>query len=573
MAPQITEYNAKVSDLRPDEMGPGALRQTGQTEKSNANQTGSIISRDFSSFGDMIQRHQDLAKQNELQTGAAAFAMEDLSFTQDWENALGSDDPAKQQAVIDAHNAKLDTLVGSAQSPEAKAQFATEAARQRTAHFNSTTADRAQQAGADAVTNVNTFSAAQVGIVSIDPTRADDVRAHVADQIEGMVPAGADPATRDASVKKYTLQVQQAVSNAALKSAINKNPGAVLQQYNAGGFDALVKSGQMDANDYNGIPSAVQTEIDRQRNQKNADGQTQAQVDRAAYDKVTTDTIASSIQPDGSSALPPNFFSRLGPTGDIGIAAAKISGGASELATLQQWGQKVLSDKQNPQATDPAVYARLKAAVVTGQLTGQSGELAIINQFNGSGAGKNDGGLSQADTNSLISDIQTHDAKKIADPGETSREDAGLANAGNIFEPKKNALGTYFVDPNTGQDITDAAKVAAVNQQQFTSQAYKTWINNHADDYLKSPSNPDGIPWQRLYDPTSPDFIGLKWPGLTADERVSLQKQQAQQPLAAPAGVPAPPGASVAGAKPRAVDADGKSVDPNDKAAAATYFR
>lgn len=370
--PNIREYTATDVQIRPNERGMQALSREAGALSSQANsqealgqaQLGAAQARaaGTASIGKTLGQAIDTVggayvkweTNKQVSQGAAALAGITDDLTQAWNTAARDSDP-NDQSVAPAFREKtlepaLDKFVQGFSTEEGQ-QWAKQQANSMRQHFyEKTAADQATRAGVAAQQNFGVMANRLSNLAMSDPSSGDMALGLVDTSINAIVGSNPNLSAEAATKLRGTLgqAAKEAVAKSAMVGLINANPDAGLAALEAGKYADYI-----DGDTKKSLAGYAQEK-------KNA-METQARLDEAAQQRALTQAAkadenaiyTTTIQPDGSIALPPDYMQKVM---DHRIAFGAAGDDSAEMIRFGQWAAEQ-ANKPDTTRTDPNTYA------------------------------------------------------------------------------------------------------------------------------------------------------------------------------------------------------------------------
>lgn len=350
---QIRQYesNRAVEGLRPDDSGISAYERAGRQIGASYHQAGEQIGGAIAKFGDQVDQHDTMA---EISQGAANLAKLQDDLTTSWNQTAKGADPNDPDTAKKWRDSVLEPALdkyNSGFSTKQSQMWATEQVDHLRQHlFEKTAADQSSLAGDALVSNLNTLQAHASNIVRNDPSSIDAVHGMVDNSVNAMVGATPNLSADTASKARteITDKIHAEVAQSAVIGAADMNPDQARSLLNSSSITDHLDGSQV---------KTLGTYIDsQQRASLSAQKAQEEEVRRAEKedaDKFANAVTASTIQPDGSVAIPKDYFANTAklafmPGVEPGLPRAMIDYGHS---VLEQ------QSKGQPAITDPHVYA------------------------------------------------------------------------------------------------------------------------------------------------------------------------------------------------------------------------
>ncbi len=190
--PNITEYNAPIDQVRPDEQAAGVAREAGAMQNKFGREAGEslggAIARVGGQIGTMLDDH---VASTMISQGAASYASMFSDLTQQWNNTAAHADPNDSSIMAGFTEHVLQPTLDKFTSafdgaPEKAKNWAQERANSLQQHFTQKMiADSGTRAGIAVQKNVDDMTRDFSNTVANDPTALD----HISDAVKGSVDA------------------------------------------------------------------------------------------------------------------------------------------------------------------------------------------------------------------------------------------------------------------------------------------------------------------------------------------------------------------------------------------------
>lgn len=370
--PNIREYTASDVTIRPDERGMQALSREAGALSSEASSTAALgqaqlgaaqarasgtasIGKDLGQgIADVGHAYVKWETNKQVSAGAASLASMTDDLTQVWNQAAKDSDP-NDQSVAPAFREKtlepaLDKFVQGFSTEEGQ-QWARQQTNSMRQHFyEKTAADQATRAGMAAQQNFGVMTNRLSNLAMSDPTSGDMALGLVDTSVTALVNSNPNISAEQAEKLRSSLTqtAKEQIAKSAIVGLIDKNPDAGLAALSAGKYA-----------DY--LDGTTKKSLEGYATEKKNSLETQARLDEAAEQRrivaaAKTDQNAiytTTIQPDGSIALPPDYMQKVM---DHRIAFGGAGDDAAEMIRFGVWAADQ-KNKPDTTKTDPGTYA------------------------------------------------------------------------------------------------------------------------------------------------------------------------------------------------------------------------
>lgn len=342
--PKIETYMAPVKGLEPSNRGIEAEQMAGRRIGAFYHQLGETTGRAINAVGDTLdQQYASTVSNNYSQVFA--------NMSQSWNDTAKNADPNDpdtaekwRQQVLEPELEKFGSDAPTARSSEYANRLRNDL---RNHFFDTTVADQSRLAGVAVQHNLDTaydnFSTAAAN----DPSMTTAAIRGMNTIIEQQIATHGMTADEAAKARGDLFQYQKGIAIAGFKSAATTNPRAAQQMLDSGQLDNYISGDEKDT-----LSKYAQTQQHMQEEQTRSDAAEQRRQNEDANKAAASKLIGTMVQPDGSLAVPKNYFQTVAelaaqPDADPGLVRSMIDMGKT--ITKEQAEGK-------PAITDPHTY-------------------------------------------------------------------------------------------------------------------------------------------------------------------------------------------------------------------------
>ena len=356
--PQIREFTNPVTDLRPDVRGEEVAGQAARIEHSYADQAaqmeresgraiGGAIAQAGGKVAEILDRHETMM---EISHGAANLSVLTNGLTAQVNDAVKNSDP-NDPSVIPGLNEKVIEPALQKFQEAFKTDGAQRWAIGRTGalrdHFNSMlTADQSTRAGDALVANLGTMKSNFSNAAFNDPSSLDHNLGAVDSSIGDMLNASPSltPQMAEKAKTDLALSIKKDITKSAFTGLAMQNPDLAEKKLGDGAYAQY-----MDGSEAKGIITVARAQI--RQNQMFTDHENEMK-----YKAADNALAAQFVQPDGSYALPKDYFLKVVKNGAMpGAPAGATEAGLSYGIRIQ----KEMKGEVEKGSNDPTVYPDL----------------------------------------------------------------------------------------------------------------------------------------------------------------------------------------------------------------------
>lgn len=345
--PNIIEYNAGAGALTPDDRGIQANVQAGRRLGSFYHQLGEDIGGTTAQLG---AQYQQQITRHEISAGSAAYANLFDQQNQVWSQAAANADPNDIHLADRYRQEQLEPALQKFQeqftTKEGKDWAEQQVAHMRQHFFEKTAADQSTLAGDAVVQNLMVLKDRASNITMNDPTSFDAVAGLIDNSVEAQVKS--HPNLTPDTASKMRLDLTQQFKAEAARSAVI---GAIQKDPTAG--RALLASGKfndyLSGNETKTLDSYADSQQRAAAAQQRAAEAEQTRQEKADFNQRATQLTATTIAPDGSLTVPPDYFKN--------VANLSLHKGAEpgQIRAMIDYGQSLAKQDAKP-VDDPHTY-------------------------------------------------------------------------------------------------------------------------------------------------------------------------------------------------------------------------
>lgn len=371
--PKIGEFDAPSGvAFRPDETAPEILGRLARYHGAVGDQLGHVLGGAFNDVARTVnqlevtaQNHQTM---QEIGAGAASAAKLHDSAMDDWQSTLGNssvNDTKVGGQFLQKYEDTLQQWEGQFTTPRAQEWALTQADNMRAHMWQTVHSDMGTRAADAAVVNATTTVNSLANTAYKDPSFYEHGVAQLQEGIEAQIAAGNLPAAAASRLRTEAFQKgKEALAKSTIMGMIDKNPEAAATELaSTNRFD-----GVLTGSDITSMTKAAEVAQRMEVAQKKAMAAEDRMAQGQAFNTRASTIYGSLIQPDGSLAVPPDFYKNVKGlatafpgTRDLGTLEALVNSAnaitnregkgelkQSEVATKQDFASRLSLDPSDP---------------------------------------------------------------------------------------------------------------------------------------------------------------------------------------------------------------------------------
>lgn len=346
--PNIRTYESKVPVPQPDAGAASAVASAARSTGAMFRQLGQTAEGVFDTIDKYKGREETSALTN-------AYAQGFAQLTQNWNETIKSADP-NDTSVADKWREQvlqpfLDTFGEDQSSSTAGRDLRQRLQAQMQMHFfDKTIADQSAMSGAAVQSNLEASGNALSAAAFADPSSFETSIKILDTAIDAQIASHAVTASQAAQIRSQVRDtLAKQIASGAFYGLSNINPSAAIDELNDGKFLPYFNGSEVQS------LTAHATEQERIRVSQEHSAQDWADKQaKKQYDAKVSEAQATLIQPDGSIAITPDYFSKLKEASNLPGARMDPEGTRAAV----NFGRAILEEQESGGivASDPHVY-------------------------------------------------------------------------------------------------------------------------------------------------------------------------------------------------------------------------
>lgn len=362
--PGIRQYENPIEGLNPSERGSSAFSSAAQASaiagrsiQGSYEDFGRSLGGGIAAVGDAYTEHVARA---EIAKGAADMAVLQDNLNTSWRDLASKADPndtTLRQRFLELNEDALQHYTEGFQTEAGKQWASQQVGHLRTHMYETTAADEASRAGSAMLQNLDVLKNRASNLVMKDPTALDAALGLIDRSVDAIVGANPnmDPSLANRARTELLQQLKDDVVKSAAVGMIDANPAAGKAALAEGRF-----ADYLDGDTVKALSSYATTKEHADAEAQRAQVQEERRQQKDRADGAAAAISASIIQPNGSLAIPADFYQNIVkyaqlPEADAGQARAMIDMGRAITNDLE---------KGTPAITDPNTYSNFKERMI-----------------------------------------------------------------------------------------------------------------------------------------------------------------------------------------------------------------